>query len=371
MRNNYFYGNCPICNSIDLVKLTFSPSRCMRSDGLSLDEPLLKYHCCSCGLLIGKNSQSNIPYLRSNGQSSFESIRHKAVAKGLHAHIKQHFNLLDLRVLEIGAASFMTALSLKEIEPNYSITALELNPENIPQTNQIEIVVSDFFKLEKEKFDVCYSNQVIEHFEDPIAFLKKSSQLIKDDGICIVCCPTFVNIGNELLFSDHLFHFTREAISICSEFTDLTLIFDSVSNWDPMSHIYILKKTKSPIKKILNKYPNLKNKRQKLLSDWESEDARWKHKLLNINSITLFGAGEFSQLICTYLPSIWSKVEKIVVDDLSGVRAFNKPIFNINKINLTQNEIFLIGTNQSSHDTVFNNLIDRKIQPNNIFKLSV
>ena len=53
----------------------------------------------------------------------------------------------------------------------------------------------------------------------------------------------------------------------------------------------------------------------------------------------LFGAGEFSQLIRAYLPKLWSKIEFIIVDDIQGVRGFDKPVFLINDVDLHERDI--------------------------------
>jgi SAM-dependent methyltransferase len=366
---------CPFCNHSKLTALPSPKEQCMRSDSLIVHEPLIKIGCLNCGVLLGRNSQSDTRYQRSLGNSPFDFERHKKVATGLVHCFEQLSGKEDLKILEIGAANFHTALVLKQLKPNYYVTALERHPESTPETNDIFVVEKDFFEFNtNQKFNICYSNQVIEHFDDPIAFLQHAKELITENGHIVACCPTSSVASNELLFADHITHFTADAMSICASRAGLVLVAENVSDWDPLTHIYIFENaTQTNIVKRSNasSYEPLFRSRFNLLDTWLNEDARMSNILLHIDAVTIYGAGEFTQLIRAYLPNIWSKVEQIVVDNLNGARSFDRPVLDFNEIKLDPEGIFLIGAHKQSQPVIRKKLVARGIPEDNIICLSV
>jgi SAM-dependent methyltransferase len=365
---------CRFCNSSQVTQLPSPCQQSMRSDGLILSEPLLKFNCLNCGTILGKNSQSERKYQRSNGNSRFCLDRHKKVATGLLTCFESLSKKIDLKIIEIGAANFYTSLTLKNLKPSYEITALERHPENIPITHDIEIVEEDFFKYQpNRKFDLCFSNQVIEHFDDPILFLTEAKKLINEGGFLVACCPTFAVASNELLFTDHITHFTHDTMAICASKAGLELANESVSEWDPLTHVYTFRHLKATKNKgsLFSNHESLIQARKNLLSAWRDEDAKISKSLSNYQSINIYGAGEFTQLIRAYLPKIWARVDKILVDDLNGARTFDKPVIDFNNIKINSTESFIIGSHKQSHDAIFNKLINKGISGNNIFKFSV
>jgi hypothetical protein len=207
---------CSVCGSATTVLLNADMPNSMRSDGFIIAEPLRKYHCFSCGCVAGRNSQPSAPYFRSNGASIFDLNRHRSVATGIERLIESIGFRNPVRVLEVGAASFQTSLQLKAINDTFVITAIEPSPECHQIPGDIEIVINDFLAHRfGAKFSLIFSNHVIEHVSDIRSFLNCCRCNLDDDGVILVCCPTATTVSNELLFADHLFHFTPVGISMC------------------------------------------------------------------------------------------------------------------------------------------------------------
>jgi SAM-dependent methyltransferase len=306
----------------------------------------------------------------------FDIARHQSVAEGLARYIMKFSNKEDLGILEVGAASFRTALFLKKIKPSYVISALEQYPEQIPATKDISVILDDFFDFQpQEKFDVCYSNQVMEHFDDPIQFLRQSSKVIRDEGLIIVCCPTSTKTSNELLFSDHISHFTETAMKECALNANLEVIDSDICDWDSLTHIYAMTKkaaATSAVTRATSNFEGLLENRTRLLDAWLNEDSRMCEILRDVDSIVIYGAGEFTQLIRAYLPKVWTKVKKLVVDNLEGIRAFDRPVYHIDEITANdRNGYYLIGAHKQSRSIIMKKLLERKIKEENIFSLEV
>jgi SAM-dependent methyltransferase len=370
-------SHCPVCDNPDLIALEFPSTRCMRSDGLLISEPLMKHHCSNCGTLIGKNSQPEVRYQRSLGKSPYDHTRHKIVADGIARCIEKQATTVNLKVLEVGAANFQTAIHLKKIMPEYLVSALERHPEHIPDASEISIIVDDFFNYEvSELYDVVFSNQVIEHFSNPIDFLKCAGNLVSNIGVVIACCPTFRRASNELLFADHLFHFTAEAMSICATNASLELTSEFVSDWDPLTHVYIFHKTsqdKLTIRKNAGEdgYLSLLKNRREILSFWLKEDNRICELLPNMSKVSIFGAGEFTQLVSAYMPKVWSRIDRLIVDSMDGIREFDRPVFRLLDIMIDESELFLIGAHKTSRLAINNRLISSGVPIGNIIEFAV
>jgi SAM-dependent methyltransferase len=233
---------CPLCGFNSIEKLSISLQNSMRSDGVLIDEPLLKFHCNSCQAIIGGNRQPHLPYKRSNGTSEFEFQRHRKVAHGIGDIVKRNLESSTLNILEIGGANFITSQVLKQIYPKYNIVSIEPNPEDLKPSAEIEVHFLDFFSFKsRSNFDVIYSNQVLEHIPNVRDFLYRSKSLLKDNGIIIVVCPSFSVCSNELLFSDHLYHFSGRSLNLVARELGLSIHESFVTPWDYCSHAYVFK----------------------------------------------------------------------------------------------------------------------------------
>lgn len=362
---------CPICDHSSITQLKTPLARSMRSDGLVFQEPLRKVHCSGCGVLIGKNSTSTSAYQRSSGNSSFEIRRHQRIATGLSSLIRQLTGKIDLNVLEVGAGNFETALGLKKLNPRYKLTALEPNPESTPSSGRIEVSVEDFRNWEpRDKYDVCYSWHVIEHFDDAKRFIKLMKRVTKDDGFIVICCPDSNRATSELLFADHNYHFTAEAMSICAIKAGLEVVSHTVCAWEPTTKCYVLSKRLDsnldtfPV--VEEDYDDLKQERTRLYEKWGGEDLRICEALGGVEKVSLYGAGEFAQLLRAYLPHVWMKVQKLVVDDLTGVRTFDRPVLKFDEVKFDGRDNFLVAAHGESRSSMRTRLLDRGIPEQSI-----
>jgi hypothetical protein len=128
----------------------------------------------------------------------------------------------------------------------------------------------------------------------------------------------------------------------------------------------------SAVTRATSNFEGLLENRTRLLDAWLNEDSRMCEILRDVDSIVIYGAGEFTQLIRAYLPEVWTKVEKLVVDNLEGIRAFDRPVYHIDEIKADdRNAFYLIGAHKQSRSTIMKKLLERKIKEENIFSLEV
>lgn len=364
---------CGVCGGFDTIQLCADTTRSMRSDGLVLQESLKKFHCKSCGTVSGKNKQPRIPYLRSNGSSIFDIRRHYSVADGISKIMEKYESAESPKVLEVGAASFETSLRLKELNPKAKIAAIENSPERAISSGAIDIIIDDFLSHDFHVlFDVIFSNHVVEHIANTREFLVRCSQYLESAGVLIICCPTFSPASNELLFADHLYHFTPTGLSICCESSDLQIIDHYVSGWDNLAHVYVLRKTgnKTDLRLTGVDHRRLFQDRQSHLLNWAGQDEAVLGRIRENVPTLLYGAGEFSQLIRAYLPRTYARIAAITVDDMTGSREFEKPKVELGSTD-PRNVQIIIGAHPASRPAVKEKLLKHGISDDRIISLSV
>lgn len=326
---------CPLCSAQAVERFPTGLSRAMRSDGIILNEPLLKDACHNCGGLIGCNADPGMPYRRSDGTAPDEIARHEKIGSGLLAEIMALG--CSGPILEVGAASFQTALHIANALPDSRVAALEPYPESLPDTDALDIhLVALKDAAFDHRFAVIYANHVMEHVPDPNGFLSQLAKLLEDDGRVILTCPSGLIPSHELLFSDHLFHFTPTAVAAAAAGSGLWLESSKPTPWEPLSQTFILARHPRPG---LPPAADLWAARKAYLDRWADADDRMADALGD--APILFGAGEFSQLLRAYLPRLWAKIDVIVVDDLKGIRDFDKPVLRTAEVDLSGREVVL------------------------------
>lgn len=84
----------------------------------------------------------------------------------------------------------------------------------------------------KENFDYVIANQVLEHTNDPVMFLKKISKRVNEDGKVILSFPNLNSFTRYLLKKNwlhwhipyHLNYFTKDAITILAKKANLNIL---------------------------------------------------------------------------------------------------------------------------------------------------
>ncbi len=123
-------------------------------------------------------------------------------------------------VLEIGCAhgGFLHFCKYNGIK---NVVGVEVDPKTCEFARNkfnLEYIIPGLFpdvSLPIEKFDVITGFDVLEHFTDPVKALKKVSEILKDDGICIFQTPCYRNDGKkwfQFKSNEHLFLFNEQNI---------------------------------------------------------------------------------------------------------------------------------------------------------------
>ncbi|MDC1004971.1 class I SAM-dependent methyltransferase [Opitutales bacterium] len=338
---------CPSCRSHDIQTLPKVLDKSLRSDGATANTPLRKWHCFCCGLGFGENVIPDSPYRRSDGQSIWQKQRHDKITLFLQEYLNRLPLPQNCRFLEIGGANFLTSINIAKAFPNWKVCSIEPNPECEPieKPNNFSFEqVSVFEYVPQKKFDLIFSHNVIEHLKDTRGFLNIQSNLLSDDGVIVISCPDSGIVSEELLFDDHLYHFTKESVEkICSEI-GLIVAQSIPSKLDENTIVFFLKKNSRNAKQRINKktaYNKLYERRKNYFISWKNEDLKISNYFSGTTPL-IFGTGEFAQLALAYFPRGLANASEICTSNLEGARVF--PGFAVRLIGNSDrlsNKIFL------------------------------
>ena len=185
----------------------------------------------------------------------------------------------------------------------------------------------------------------------PHEFLKQVEAVLAPNGFALLSCPNGLVPSHELLFSDHLYHFTPAALAAAAQGTGLWLQEFKSTPWEPLSILFTLSKARG-----LSPAPpeDMTHRRLSYFRHWATVEQNLPPALGK--APVLFGAGEFSQLIRAYLPRVWDRIDCIIVDDLKGVREFSKPVLRTSDFDLID-RVVLLGVNPASAKALSQRLI--------------
>ncbi len=140
----------------------------------------------------------------------------------LEAEIKK-FNSKTVKILDFGAGIGTYPDMLKDL--GYRVDCVEKDPDMIKILKKNHDKVYDDISQVKEKYDVIYSLNVLEHIEDDTKALADLKACLKDKGEIIIFIPAFNIIYNKLdARSGHYRRYRTKDFHKLAENTKLKLV---------------------------------------------------------------------------------------------------------------------------------------------------
>jgi 2-polyprenyl-3-methyl-5-hydroxy-6-metoxy-1,4-benzoquinol methylase len=117
--------------------------------------------------------------------------------------LSRYFVSRDLQMLDIGGGigklSSLVINALPEFRFNSTIVDLDEEAGNIASNHGHKYVKAAFKNAHFEtKFDLILAYNILEHVEDPVAFLDKISSSLNTGGICLIQTPNFDSFDAKL-----------------------------------------------------------------------------------------------------------------------------------------------------------------------------
>ena len=121
----------------------------------------------------------------------------------LRVYIKLANRYVPRLILDVGCAQGTLALLLGE--RGYKVYAIDIRESFLEyaktryEHGEVELICGDILKTEfKEKFDLIFANQVVEHLVYPIPLLKHLRSLLAPNGHLVMTTPNHTYIRNDL-----------------------------------------------------------------------------------------------------------------------------------------------------------------------------
>ncbi|MEW6077780.1 MAG: class I SAM-dependent methyltransferase [Thermodesulfobacteriota bacterium] len=169
------------------------------------------------------------------------------------------------RVLEIGCGSghFIKKLISQKIDA----TGIELNSNAVEEAKQLGLPVFleeliDFSKGMSCKFDVVCNFQILEHSDDPKAFIETCIGLLKPSGRLWICVPNsagFIRLADNDLLNQPPHHVTRWSKSVFRYLETQYPVKIKRILYEPLASYHLewyinLQLSRLPLPKVLKRY---------------------------------------------------------------------------------------------------------------------
>lgn len=166
---------------------------------------------------------------RDSGLASSRSMR---LLKCLKSNVKMSESG---RLLDIGCGNGGLLRAFVQLFPKWSIAGTEYDSRH---REAIENITADstFYTCPAENihenFDLITMLHILEHCLDPVDFLKRLKDRLKDDGLLVVDVPDYRQNPFDLFVADHCTHFTLSTLEDVLKKSGFSIV-KSASDWIP------------------------------------------------------------------------------------------------------------------------------------------
>lgn len=343
-------------------------------------EPLGKSICRECGVVqrtgapfLGTGSfyeEEYASYYERPGTERFHAKRYQQLVEWMGAHLHPQFEFE--RVLDVGCGQGWAMDAMASRYPGISVSGVEPSRHNsaIARAKGYEVIETKVGDADvRGKFDFIYSNNVLQHVNDPRGFLGDIAGLLNDDGVIMVTCPDGARPNIELFFCDHNFSFLPHNLSDIADTLGFRTVTWSSSRLNPaLPPAQLLLLTNNRLyddRASLVSYAGPRNidasaieRRSYIdsvrrLREYLSEQTAGSAHVYN------FGASFWTSVLAAYCPEYWWRVKGCLVDSRDSTVAFiDKPIVAVEEIPSNGEATIVLGTSPATHDSLIDRFAD-------------
>jgi SAM-dependent methyltransferase len=318
---------CPGCGRSDGVSLPIpAAEHSMLSDGRIVPRRLDKLCCPGCGLIRHRHPPSpaeisaiysgayGLPALTGNG----EQARGRAYASAVLDALGEPADGLRLLDVGCGSGSMLRALSDRTEATSFRLTGIDpALPDALAQSSERLTLKRGFPDRDLAghgPFDVVISINTIEHTPDPADFLATLAMLMAPGGAAIVICPTTDFANDELLFFDHFWSISPQAMTSFAARAGLQLI-GRMALASPLAGFQLFRFIRSTSATAAASAGKAPSEAIAYLTAWKELDAALEWQLSEAGKpAQAFGAGQMAALLRAYAPRTFAMLQRFLLD---------------------------------------------------------
>lgn len=368
-------ATCQVCGTNNWLNLPNPvPDRAITTAGRIVNEPLGKAQCAGCGFVqriharfLGDTDyyeQDYAKYYERPGTRQFHIARYRVLAEWMTSVLPA---IPFRRILDVGCGQGWAMEAMKAFYPDATIEGLE------PSNFNSEVARARGFKvyearagkaaLPEDKYDLVFSNNVIQHVTNAREFVESLKEVVTDDGVIVITCPDGSIPNIEILWSDQNFSFLpAHLIRLCEESGLETMRWFSSppSPSVPPAQMLLLSKDgglKEGKPGMTVPPPNLQagyEAKCDYLNSFERIDSHIGTRTEHSANVYNFGASYWSSILAAYCPTYWPRVLACVVEDTGNVEPqfLDKGVMALNQLHQNERDALVLGTSPATHQAL-------------------
>jgi SAM-dependent methyltransferase len=291
-------------------------------------------------------------YYDRPGAQAFDVTRYRALARWV---ADATASLRPSSVLDVGCGRGGTLRYLREAWPDARFAGIEPSAEAVAAARALGFDVGkgrlSVDAPAGERFDLVFSNNVLQHTTDPVEFIRTQARLLSPDGRLVLSCPDGTNPSVELLMADQNFSLCPPHLDAIAAKAGMRVERRLSCPGGPLRNeqLVVMQPCGAPESDaaILPAREAVDAAFGRLVSylyAWAGLDARLLDASAGASRVFNFGGGLWSYVLAAYCPQYWMRVECCLVDGFVG-RCINREVKPFEGVALTRNDVLVLGTN--------------------------
>jgi SAM-dependent methyltransferase len=309
----------------------------MASDWRVVDEPLSRTLCKVCGLIRRAPSSNTGATFFSSGYGLYAhapgDAREQARQTDYARWIAQSTGRRPRHVLDVGCGNGSLLRALRAHWPDAQLLGCDPSRESIAEGygNDVRLWTGTASNIPGDvRADLVIAVNVIEHTDDPVAFLTALRAVLEPDGLLVIVCPNGARPGVDLLFVDHVFSFSPEHLGVLLSRAGLQRLGMSQAPRSLGAFQMAIGRRREVTEKRRMSAPARAPDVVRYLEQWKQLDDRLRERMSG--PTVCFGAGEAAGLLRAYAPRAWSSVRACTVDGSARGRFGDLPIVPLDAV---------------------------------------
>lgn len=358
---------CIACGSSTWLKLPDpSAGKSVTTAGSIVNEPLAKSQCAECGFIQRTEYRylGSTDFYENRYATYYERVGTETFNRERYAHMAQWVSAAigDFKpgsVVEVGCGRGWTLGEMKALYPHAIIEGIEPSVANSREARERGIQVYtgklDLNNIPGSRYDLVFSNHVLQHTTDPIGFLKAMGEIASDRGLIVVTIQNASVASNELMYSDQNFSFLPTHLVGLAERAGLRVLsWRSAQDNDSLKFSQLLVCCKQAHKGIdlpgdllpetsKTSLESLYSRRVQYIESWSKINEYLLWRTSKNRNVFNFGAGMYGYLLACYCEEYWKRVKACVVDGFNG-EFLGKRVMPFEELRLGEMDCLVIGT---------------------------